>query len=79
MILGTITCNRFDEFSENYVALFLGGPKICNEIHSELRDPPPFFRKIQRFYSPKNTEKTATKFFGSEMTPPPFGSFPKIQ
>ena len=39
---------------------------------------PPLFPKIHCFYRPKIFEKTATKFFGSEMTPPPFGSFPKI-
>ena len=45
------------------VALFLGGPKICNEIHSDWRDPPPFSPK-------KLPKKNATQFFGSEMTPP---------
>ena len=35
-------------FSENYVALFLGGPKICNEVHSFWRDPPLFPPKNYR-------------------------------
>ena len=57
-----------------YVALFLGGPKICNEIHLDWRDLPPF-SKNSSFYLPKITEKTATKFFGSEMTPLPLRKF----
>ena len=32
---------------------------------------PPLFPKIHCFYRPKISGKTATKFFGSEMTPPP--------
>ena len=36
---------------------------------------PPLFPKIHCFYRPKIFEKTATKFFGSEMTPPPLRKF----
>ena len=68
-----------DEFSENFqtasdpphpifgnlCCAFSGGPKIYNEIHSDWRDLP-LIPKIHRFYPPKITEKTATKFFGSE-------------
>ena len=32
---------------------FSGGPKICNEIHSDWCDPPPFFRKFIVFTPPK--------------------------
>ena len=39
--------------SENYVALFSGGPKICNEIHSDWRDPPPFSENSS-FLPPQN-------------------------
>ena len=53
-----------------YVALFLGGPKICNEIHSDWRDPPPF--------SPKKLPKKPQRNFLDRKYPPPFGSFPKI-
>ena len=58
------------EFSENYVALFSGGPKICYEIHSDWRDPP-FFRKFIVFTPPK-LPKNRNKIFWS------LGSFPKI-
>ena len=55
---------------------------------SDWCDPPLFFRKfivstplfpkVHRFFPSKLTKKSATKFFGSEMTTPPLGSFPKI-
>ena len=75
--LGTITPTKFNEFSENFqtasdpsptifsennVALFSGGPKICNEIHSDWRDPPPFFRKFIVFTAPKFPEKPQRNF-----------------
>ena len=63
-ILGTITLTKMDQFSENfqmasppalisenYVALFLGGAKICNKF-LDRRDPPPpleVFRKLIHF------------------------------
>ena len=65
--LGKTIWTNFDEFSENFqtasdpptlfsennVTLFSGGPKICNEIHSDWCDPPPLFPKIHCFYRPK--------------------------
>ena len=69
--LGTPGPTKTDEFSENfqtaspplvsenYVALFSGGAKICNKIF-RIGVTPPLFRKF------------ATKFFGVEWTPPPF-------
>ena len=75
--LGTIAWTILDEFSENfqtasdpppalvsenYVALFSGGPKICNEIHSDWRDPPPFFRKFIVFTPPKLPKKPQRNF-----------------
>ena len=59
---GVTICTKFDEFSENYVALFSRGPKICNEIHSDWRDPPPFFRKFIVFTAPKFPEKPQRNF-----------------
>ena len=63
-------------FSENYVALFSGGPKICNEIHLDWRDPP-FSRKFIVFTPPKLPKKPQQNFLDRKW-PPPFGSFPKI-
>ena len=57
---------------------FFGRPKNLQRNSFGLAWPPPLFPKIHCFYRPKISGKTATKFFGSEMTPPPFGSFPKI-
>ena len=75
-IKGTFAWNRIEEFSENlqtasdppplvsenYVALFLGGPKICNEIHSDWRAPPPFFRNFIVFTAQKFPEKPQHNF-----------------
>ena len=47
---------------------------ICNEIFWIGNDPPPiskFFRKFMTKSAVSNAKKIATKFFGSEMTPPP--------
>ena len=65
-ILGTYSCTKFDEFSENF---------------QTASDPPPYFRKtILRFLLRNFSgcsdptlflyQKSATKFFGSEITPP---------
>ena len=34
-------------------------------------------RVLVQFYYPQYKQKFAISFFGSEMTPPPFGTFPK--
>ena len=95
-ILGTITLTKMDEFSENfqtffcpppppntsenYVALFSGGAKICNKTFLDRRDPTPpsphFSRKFIVFPL-KITEKICNEIFwiGNDL---PFGSFPKI-
>ena len=72
--------------SENYAALFSGVLKSAN--FSDWSDPPPFlkihcfypplFPKIHRFFPSKLPKKSATKFFGSEMTPPPSEVFRKF-
>ena len=69
---------KFDEFLENFetasdpplptlfsetLLRFSGGPKICNEIHLDWRDPPPPFSKIHRFYPPQNYRKNRNKIF----------------
>ena len=48
---------------------------ICNEIFWIGNDPPPiskFFRKFMTKSAVSNAKKIATKFFGSETTPPIF-------
>ena len=57
---------------------FFGRPENLQRNSFGLAWPPPLFPKIHRFYPPKITEKTATKFFGSEMTPPPSEVFRKF-
>ena len=61
--LGMTTWTKFNEFSENNVALFSGRPKICNEIHPDWRDPSPLFPKIHCFYRPKIFEKNRNEIF----------------
>ena len=65
--------------SENYVALFSGGAKLCNKFFW-IGVTPPFFRKFVAFPPQKCSFiilKSATKFFGPEMTPP-LWCFPQI-
>ena len=53
---------------------------ICNEIFWIGNDPPlisKFFRKFMTKSAVSNAKKIATKFFGSEMTPPPLWNFSK--
>ena len=87
--LGTIAWPILDEFSENFQTASDPPPpyfrKTMLRFFREARKfatkfirigvTPPLFPKIHRFYPPKITEKTATKFFGSEMTPPPLRKF----
>ena len=54
-----------------YVALFLGGPKICNEIHLDWRDLPPFSENSS-FLPPQNFRKKRNEIFwiGNDPSPP---------
>ena len=61
-------------FSENNVALFSGGPKICNEIHSDWRDPPPFSEN-SLFLPPQNFRKNRNEIFRIGNDPPPLRKF----
>ena len=56
-------------FSENNVALFSGGPKICNEIHLDWRDPPPFSEN-SLFLPPQNFRKNPNEIFRIGNDPP---------
>ena len=62
---------------------------VPNFMNFRKKPPPPFFQKTMLRFLQQNFSgcsgptlflyrKSATKFFGSEITPPPFGSFPKI-
>ena len=67
-------------FSENYIVLFSGGPKFCNEIHSDWRDPPSFFREFIVF-PPQNYRKNRNETFwigNDPPSPPPPEVFQKI-
>ena len=61
-------------FSENYVALFSGGPKNGNEIHSDWRDPPPFSEN-SLFLPPQNFRKKRDEIFRIGNDPPPIRKF----
>ena len=65
-------CDFFQNFDDQHW--------ICNEIFWIGNDPPPiskFFRKFMTKSAVSNAKKIATKFFGSEMTPPPLWNFSK--
>ena len=53
----------------NLVAFFFQEARKLATKFIRIGVTPPPFPKIHRFYPPKITEKTATEFFGSEMTP----------
>ena len=82
---GRLCSQKWINFRKTSKRLF--APKICNEIFWISMTPPPFpkihcfFPKFVAFPPQKCSFiilKSATNFFGSEMTPLPFGSFPKI-
>merc|ERR1712030_179712 len=62
-------------FSENNVVLFSGGPKICNEIHSDWRDPPPLFSENSLFLPAQNFRKNRNEIFRIGNDPPPIRKF----
>ena len=80
--LGTGDATKTDEFLEKFQTAFDPPPSSFSEnyvadfLKHTLKIPPlyHFYAKKTLFKSPK----FATKIFGLEMTPPPFGTFPKI-
>ena len=64
-------------FSETLLRFFSGGPKICNEIHSDLRDPPPFSENSS-FLSPQNYRKNRNFLDRKWTSPPPLELFRKF-
>ena len=62
-----------DESPENFRTAFAPPPRpFFGKFHCD------FFRKFITKITVSNAKKIAMKFFGSEMTPPPFGNFPEI-
>ena len=57
-------------FLKTWLTFFSGGPKICNEIHLDWRDPPPFSEN-SLFLPPQNFRKNRNEIFRIGNDPPP--------